>query len=131
VKTEGIFATGQAIYLKDKLLNTVTDITTQGYSFTATVGEFTNRFEIVYQPQGALATLETTKDGLKVYRDGEVFVVENTAKLDKISVFDAAGRLVKTITPNAKKAVVEIPVRGVYIFNITSEGKTQSKKIIK
>jgi hypothetical protein len=39
--------------------------------------------------------------------------------------------LVKTITPNAKKAVVEIPVRGVYIFNITSEGKEQSKKIIK
>jgi hypothetical protein len=131
VKTEGLFATGQAIYLKDKLLNTVTDITNQGYTFAAPIGEFTNRFEIVYQAQGALATVETTKDGLKVYRDGEVFVVENTAKLDKISVVDAAGRLVKTITPNAKKAVVEIPAKGVYLLNINSQGKEQTKKIIK
>jgi uncharacterized protein YaiE (UPF0345 family) len=130
-KNEGLFANGQAIYLKDKQLNTYTDLTSQAYTFVSATGEFTNRFEVVYLPQGSLATAEVRKNDLKVYRDGEVFVVENTAKLDKISVFDAAVRLVKTLSPNANKAVIEISTKGVYLFNITSQGKTQAKKVIK
>ena len=127
----GIFDNGQVIYLRDKQLNTYTDLTQQDYTFAAGQGEFANRFEIVYQPQGALATVETTKGDLRVYRDGEVFVVENAAKLDKITVLDASGRVVKVLQPNAKKVVVEISAKGMYLFNILCQGKEQVKKVIK
>lgn len=127
----GIFDNGQIIYLRDKQLDTYTDLTQQDYTFAAGQGEFANRFEIVYQPQGALATVETTKGDLRVYRDGEVFVVENAAKLDKITVLDASGRVVKVLQPNAKKVVVEISAKGMYLFNILCQGKEQVKKVIK
>ncbi|WP_187477517.1 T9SS type A sorting domain-containing protein [Amniculibacterium sp. G2-70] len=130
-KVSGLFENGQAIYLRDKQLNTYTDLTSQAYTFVSTTGEFTNRFEIVYQPQGSLATAEVKKDELKVYRNAEVFVVENSTNIDAVVVLDAAGRVVKSLKPQAKKAQFELNTKGVYLVKVISGGKEQSKKIIK
>ena len=67
VAKTGIFENGQAIYLRDKQNGTYTDLSVQEYNFTATAGELTNRFEIVYLPQGALSTTEISKEELVVY----------------------------------------------------------------
>ncbi|MBS1549281.1 MAG: T9SS type A sorting domain-containing protein, partial [Bacteroidetes bacterium] len=131
VGKEGLFNNGQAIYLRDKQNGTYTDLSVQDYNFTATAGELTNRFEIVYLPQGSLATTELVKEELKVYKDQEVFIVENTAKIKKITVYDASGRLVKTLTPNANKAVIEGLTKGMYLLNIETQGKVITKKIVK
>ena len=131
VAKTGIFENGQAIYLRDKQNGTYTDLSVQEYNFTASAGELTNRFEIVYLPQGALSTTEISKEELVVYKNADHFVVENTVAIDKITVLDASGRVVKTLTPNAKKAIVEVPSKGVYLLNISSKGKVQTKKIIK
>ncbi|WP_124642271.1 T9SS type A sorting domain-containing protein [Amniculibacterium aquaticum] len=130
-KVSGLFENGQAIYLRDKQLNTYTDLTSQAYTFVSTTGEFTNRFEIVYQPQGSLATAEVKKDELKVYRNAEVFVVENSTNIDAVVVLDAAGRVVKSLKPLAKKAQFELNTKGVYLVKVISGGKEQTKKIIK
>lgn len=130
-KVSGLFENGQAIYLRDKQLNTYTDLSSQAYTFVSTTGEFTNRFEIVYQPQGSLATAEVKKDDLKVYRNAEVFVVENPTNIDAVVVLDAAGRVVKSLKPQAKKAQFELNTKGVYLVKVISGGKEQTKKIIK
>lgn len=130
-KVSGLFENGQAIYLRDKQLNIYTDLTTQDYTFVSTTGEFTNRFEIVYQPQGSLATSELKKDDLKIYKNAEVFVVENSINIDSVVVLDASGRMVKTLRPRAKKAEFELSAKGVYLVKVISGGKEQTKKIIK
>jgi len=50
-----------------------------------------------------------------------------------ISVFDLAGRLMKTssITSSANKVDVQDLSTGMYILKIESEGKTGSKQFIK
>ncbi|MBH2023772.1 MAG: hypothetical protein I8H78_05145, partial [Flavobacteriales bacterium] len=47
---EGIFANGQAVYLKDLQTGAVTNLSELSYSFTAEKGLTEGRFEIVYQP---------------------------------------------------------------------------------
>src|SRR5690606_22899991 len=42
---EGLFADGQAVYLKDKLTGTQSNLQNGAYTFTSAAGDFSNRFE--------------------------------------------------------------------------------------
>src|SRR5690606_17060503 len=46
---EGLFADGQAVYLKDKLTGTQTNLQNGAYTFTSDAGDFVDRFEITYK----------------------------------------------------------------------------------
>ncbi len=129
--TEGIFANGQAIFLKDKLLGSIVNLQNGAYSFTSNAGEFINRFEIVYI-QNVLGTQNTiVKDGIKVYRSGEDFIVESPAKISSIEVYEASGKLVKSIKSNGNKEIVSGLLKGVYIIKVVSATETISQKVIK
>jgi len=130
VQKEGLFNNGQAIYLHDKVLGTYTDLQNGAYTFTANAGENTDRFEIVYK-LNVLATAEIKKDSFEVYRDGQDFVVRNNKNIEKVEVFDAAGRKIQTINENSKIIRVQLASKGVYILKALSEGKEYTKKIIK
>lgn len=95
VDEEGVFAKGQAIYLKDKALGIITDLTKGDYSFTSEAGEYTNRFEIVYTTALVLATDAAVKNNVEVYRDAADFVLRSSEKaIEYVEVYDASGRLV-------------------------------------
>lgn len=95
VDEEGVFANGQAIYLKDKQLGIVTDLTKGDYTFTSDSGEYTNRFEIVYAPTLVLATDTAVKGQIEVFRDASDFVIRSSEQLiSRVEVYDASGRLV-------------------------------------
>ena len=130
VQKEGLFNNGQAIYLHDKVLGTYTDLQNGAYTFTANAGENTDRFEIVYK-LNVLATAEIKKDTFEVFRDGQDFVVRNNKNIEKVEIFDAAGRKIQTINENSKVIRVQLASKGVYILKALSEGKEYTKKIIK
>ncbi len=130
VQKEGLFNNGQAIYLHDKVTGTYTDLQNGAYTFTANAGESNNRFEIVYK-LNVLATTEVQKDSFEVYRDGQDFVVRNNKNIEKVEIFDAAGRKIQTINENSKLIRVQIASKGVYILKALSEGKEYTKKLIK
>jgi hypothetical protein len=46
---DGIFKTSQAIYLKDKYLNKVINITDNAYTFYTSSGQYEDRFEVIYK----------------------------------------------------------------------------------
>lgn len=127
---EGLFNNGQAIYLHDKELNTYTNLQTNNYSFSANAGEFSNRFEIVYQ-LGNLATTEAIKDTFEVYKSNDEIFVRNSSNIDNVEVFDASGRKIMSLKPNSNIVNLKIESKGLYIIKATSEGKEFSKKIIK
>lgn len=135
VDEEGVFANGQKIYLKDKQLNILTDLTAGSYTFTSEPGEFTNRFEIVYKEGLVLATDGTEKSSIQVYRDGGNFVVKSTSKnINAFELYDASGRLVLTKQPKAKQLTFgsEILTEGMYIVKAVMEnGEQLTKKIRK
>ena len=132
---EGVFASGQSIYLKDKQLNVFTDLTAGDYTFTSNAGEFTNRFEIVYKPEVVLTTDATNKSKVEVYRDAQDFVVKSADKtIENIELYDAVGRLVFKKIGNSKEIRFDAHrlAEGMYILKAQLKGgEPLTKKIRK
>lgn len=137
---EGVFANGQAVYLKDKETGILTNLSEANYSFTANEGLTEGRFEIVYQPEIVLGIGDSFKDDLIVYRDGNDFVVKSSIKnISALEVYDASGRLMMKLSPNQKEIRIDASslLNGVCILKITSgslgdqKGSVVTKKIIK
>lgn len=131
---EGVFARGQQIYIKDKLLGTTTSVSDGEYSFEANAGDFTGRFEIVYKPNTVLGTESVAKDQFQVYRDGNDFVIKSSYDdIMKIEVYDMSGRMVHQTVARAK--LVKFPAtaltEGIYIVKVTHEKGISVKKIRK
>lgn len=125
IDQSGIFANGQAIYLKDKDLGILTDISSEAYSFTSLSGEFTNRFEIVYVPEVVLVTDSSAKFNIQLYRDQLDFVVQSSVKkIVHIELYDMSGRLMFNQKANAKTARfnAEALVDGAYVLKTQLEG---------
>lgn len=127
---EGVFAEGQAIYLRDNVAGTEVNLQEGAYSFTSEAGEFSNRFEVTYT-KGTLATGNTVKNAVMVYRSGSDFVVDSPSKISTIELYDASGKLVQNIKSNSNRETISNLSRGVYILKIKTETETISKKIIK
>ena len=130
---EGIFESGQKIYLKDKLTGNLTDLTNQDYIFTVYKGADETRFEIVYKSVEVLASDELKKSDFLVYRDGEYFVIKSSNNLDKVEIYDAGGKLLVSKSTSQKEIRFNANMlpTGVYIIKAQNSGNVKTKKIIK
>ncbi|WP_338356085.1 hypothetical protein [Yeosuana marina] len=57
-KLQGDFLSTNTIYVLDNLTNTLHDLSTSDYTFTSDVGEFNNRFQIVFKASSTLSTAD-------------------------------------------------------------------------
>jgi hypothetical protein len=130
---QGIFANGQAIYLKDKVTNIITDISKKAYTFEAAEGDSNNRFEILYQTV-SLGTDNVVKSGLVVYKEGSSFIVRGGKKMRSVELYDAVGRLVKALPTNSDtmEIAAESMTPGIYVVKVKYDDSTiQTKKVLK
>lgn len=130
---DGLF-TSQNIYLKDNLQNVVHNLKSGPYSFTAGIGTFENRFQIVYQ-NSALGIPEFNPESIIIYkRDKSVVVNAGLATIDEVKVFDIQGRLLFDGQKiNASETIIKSlpPTEQVLIVQVvTVEGAKVAKKII-
>jgi hypothetical protein len=93
---QGDFLTENTVYLKDNLLNKLHNLSASDYTFTTEVGEFNNRFEIVFNSE-ALSTdtvvLNNKQLSIVELDDNQVqFNVSNPFKIKSVEVFDLLGR---------------------------------------
>lgn len=134
LRTEGIFAEGQAIYIHDKALNVFTNLQEGPYSFEGQGGVNENRFEIVYKPAIVLGTEGITKKNVIVYREGNDFVVESEGSpILEVDCYDSAGRLVKKVVDHREKVALhaqELP-SGLYLLQIKHQQGTSVKRVLK
>ncbi|WP_374442493.1 T9SS type A sorting domain-containing protein [Epilithonimonas sp.] len=130
---EGVFASGQSIYLHDKLSNTYTDLTQSGYSFQGSKGLDETRFEIVYKQSSVLGAGDAAKSEFIVYRDGSDYVVRSSKHLGKIEMYDTSGKLLKTLKTDDTVMKINMTgiVEGVYILKVENSGEVKTHKIIK
>ncbi len=130
----GAFESDQHIYLKDKQLNIITDLSTGSYTFYSDSGDYTDRFEIVYKPESALATASSSKEDMKVYRSGSDVVVRSYgSKITGVEVYDMSGRMLRRLSGNS--TTVSFPesilTEGVYVLKIWRGTEVSTKKIIR
>ena len=133
-QVEGIFNGSQAIYLRDKNLNTTVNLSERAYQFFANAGETKDRFEIVYKPDSTLETDNISKNQeIIIYENnGSIFIENKANKIAEIQIFDAGGRLLNISKPNDHKFDIEKSKfdKGLLIFKINLKDKTTTKKFL-
>ncbi len=129
---QGVFE-DRSVYLKDLEAGVVVDLTENEYSFSTAAGDFTNRFQIVYQPQETMVTDDALAIGVVVYRRGEHHMVRSTTSpIRSLDLYDASGRMIMSINGENRKEI-ELPTaqfsNGVYYLRITTANAVISKKV--
>jgi trimeric autotransporter adhesin len=133
--TDGVFANGQKIYLKDKAEGVIREMGTGDYTFTSEAGTFEDRFEVVY----ATTALGTDTPVLNantviVYQNGGTININSgAAVMNSINVFDIRGRKLYTAEKvNATEAAINnlTAAQQVLIVEITTDKGTVTKKIV-
>ncbi|MEP1487927.1 MAG: T9SS type A sorting domain-containing protein [Algibacter sp.] len=135
---EGDFLNENTVYIKDNLLNKLHDLSTSDYTFTTEVGEFNERFEIVFNAN-ALSTdeavLNTNKFSIVDLNSDRVqFNTNSNLNIKTIRVFDLLGRQLYDLKGhiNSETYTLSNLNNAVYIAKIElSNGMVITKKAVK
>jgi hypothetical protein len=131
---EGLFSTGQTVFLKDNLLNSVVDLSAGSYTFASAIGTFNSRFEVVYQSTLAVTNLTFTANSVIAFSaNGEIRINSGSTIMELVRVYDLQGRLlVEKNQVNATETKLSTTATNqVLLVEITAaNGSKITKKII-
>ena len=107
--SEGIFASGQDIYLVDSKTGTETNLKTSSYNFTAASGVDNARFSLKYQKTLKVVASNFNENSVMVYaKNGTLYVNSGEMAINSIEVYDVQGRLIaERKNVNATTATLE------------------------
>lgn len=132
---DGLFAGDQAIFLKDKVTNTLNDLKSGSYTFTTAVGTFNNRFEVVYQTILSTPESDFTSNSIVAFKSANVLNVESqNFEIASVNAYDVQGRLVysKSGINASSVQLSDLQVQNrVLLLQVTStEGTSATIKVI-
>ena len=107
---EGDFLSSNNVYLKDNLLNTLHNLSASDYTFTSEVGEFNNRFEVVFNAN-ALSTEDISIESKRL----------KIVELDNDRVKFTASKAIKTVTI--------FDLLGRELYNFKGQNNTETYKL--
>ncbi len=129
----------QNVYLKDNLTDSYFDLR-QGnaYEFASTQGEYSNRFEIVFQADNTLSTENTQLEENNILFDSvnnTLFVKGLQQDAEELSVFNMLGQVVQTYNDVSSSELnngisISGLSTGAYVVHIKVEGAVKTKKIL-
>lgn len=131
-QVDGLFNENQTVYLKDKELNKIYNLSESAYQFASKAGIFNDRFELVYADK-TLATDDLTKNNVIVYNTNNTIVVDSKqSKIVSVELYDIQGRkVVDKNKINANTFQVQSSAKGVLVIKVlTEDGKVKTQKII-
>src|SRR5690606_9803363 len=135
---EGEFMTGNTIYLKDKLLQVIHDLSATDYLFTSGVGEFNARFEIVFKDSFlSVHEEELTVNNLTIIelQNGEVqFTVPSQHKIQSVEIIDLLGKTIYNLKGNSSTETYNLSnlSQATYVARVTlASGQVLTKKAVK
>jgi hypothetical protein len=135
---QGDFLTNNTIYLKDNLLNKVHNLSASDYTFTSEIGEFNERFVVMFSNQ-TLSTDELIADAnaLKIIdldNNRVQFTIANQSKIKNVSIFDLLGRQLYQFKGQNSTETYTLPnlKNSIYIAKVElSNGAIITKKAVK
>lgn len=132
---DGVFKdSNKAIYLKDKVTGTVTNLQEGYYTFNSEVLTIPNdsRFEILYANSVLAADKAATNQWI-VYKQDTDWVVRGNDRIDGLDLYDASGKLVRSLAGNnageLKLSNVGL-LKGLYVMKIKTGKGTVTKKLL-
>ncbi|WP_223549837.1 T9SS type A sorting domain-containing protein [Aestuariivivens sp. NBU2969] len=135
-KLQGQFLEENTIYLRDKILRKTHDLSASDYTFTSEVGEFKNRFEIVFKSLGNSSPSEERSVSIsKAYNDATVFSTADKSDIKSVKIYDFYGSLLYSLKGNASSEIYILPnlkPNTIYIAKVElSNGLVYTKKIVR
>jgi len=135
---EGDFMNENTVYLKDKFLSIIHELSASVYTFTSETGEFNNRFEIVFRTD-ALSVDDNQVDAndltITELANGDVEIkVSKKLTISNVAIIDILGRQIYNLSGTSSREVYNLSnlSKAAYIAKITlSNGQVISKKAIK
>jgi trimeric autotransporter adhesin len=133
---DGVFASGQAVYLLDNNTGIETDLKLGSYTFTAaTAGADNTRFALKYQKTLKVNEAAFNENSVRVYKNnGVLYVASGAVTISNIKIFDIQGRLLsEQKNVNLKSTPIKSvkAVNQVLIIKITGEDNTEvTKKVL-
>lgn len=86
--------TNQAVFLEDKLTNTLNDLRQGGYTFTTGTGIFNDRFVLRYKSESlGVGEVETIKNNISISNKNNIINIDAVKTINNVFVFDASGKL--------------------------------------
>ncbi|HLV39284.1 T9SS type A sorting domain-containing protein, partial [Xanthomarina sp.] len=136
---DGLFETeNQIIYIKDNLLGLVHNLNETPYSFTSDIGEFNNRFELVFKDSFlSIDDNEISANQVSIieHTNGDVqFTVPNNQEIKSVEIIDLLGRTIYKLKGNSSSETYDLSnlSQATYIAKITlANGYVVSKKAVK
>ncbi|MBD8017040.1 GEVED domain-containing protein [Kaistella pullorum] len=131
LKSEGVFANGQQIWLKDQLTGTTTLISEQPYAFSADAGTLANRFVLQFKPGGALATDSAVKSDIRIYSAGSDVHAKSSENITSLHVYDMSGRMIAKAPAAQKEIVLNVAYKGVVLVKAQlANGTVKTTKLM-
>ncbi|MEL1243785.1 T9SS sorting signal type C domain-containing protein [Flavobacterium sp. DGU11] len=131
---DGVFETGQDVYLQDTLLNITHDLKQGGYAFTTEAGITTGRFNILYAQPLSTDNPVLDSNSVIVYKEGNsININSGTVDMTGLSVYDTRGRLLYSAKDiNAATTVINglTAEKQVLIINIATTKGDVSRKFV-
>lgn len=131
--TKGIFVNHQNIYLKDKYLNLIHNLSSSPYEFESLAGEFTDRFEIVFKPEGF--TNPAIENQISIVRQGSNILVSSSLdNIVQVELFNLAGwQVYKNHSVNSKEILIpatSFDNQIIVVTVLTEKGEKISQKLV-
>ncbi len=129
---EGVFASGQTVYLHDKTLNVYHNFSQGAYLFYTNNQEDNNRFEVVYQ-SGTLGNQSFVGLTCNALIQNQTLFVNANKNISTIEIYDIMGKkIVRFDAKNNKEFTTNFNFsEGIYIAKIKLDGdQTISQKLM-
>lgn len=127
-----------SVYIKDKLLNITHNLSESSFEINTSPGEYSDRFQLVFQPKITLDINEFERNLVNVYYNGNNNIIINNpngVNLYNIMIYNILGQqLIQLNESSLDQNKISIPFRkkeGVYIIKIESEIGEGIYKILK
>ena len=131
---DGVFATGQAVYLVDSKTGIETDLKSGGYNFNAAAGVDNSRFTLKYQKTLKLIDAEFNENSIAVYgKNGSLFIKSSANAISTIRVFDIQGRLLaeqKNVKSTAATVSNLKPNQALIVQVSSEDNQVVTKKVL-
>jgi hypothetical protein len=126
------------VYLKDKDLNTLYDLSTSDYRTFLPSGEYLNKYAITFKESGALNIQDQIlKNNMVVFMDNlnKSIKIKNLqlTTIKKVILFNTLGQKVKMWNSNLANSDLQLNVNvspGLYFVEVLTNNAKATKKII-
>ena len=130
----------QAVFIEDKLTNTITDLKSGNYTFNTVAGTFDDRFVLKYTNKTLSLDTIDKEDGILAFYSNnyKTLIIKNNlaeATVNSVALFNMLGQKIENWdVRESEQTDVQIPIKnmssGIYVVKIKTTKGESSKKII-